>query len=196
MMERLERNYLLVANVISVTLAFVYYLARYLNLVSLERYDILFQFHIVLITTILLMIVLMIVFHNSEVLAFYVPSVMLANLFIFMIMSGSSENFFIIMLTITIISGVYFSTRYFLQFIILANVLIFIALVLLRLPLEGIDVPFSSMYMRWFMVLISSLIVYRAVKHGVNRFSFATASMDSFMMMMATTPNLVAIVDR
>jgi len=61
--------------------------------------------------------------------------------------------------------------------------------------LEGSSTPISDLYIQWLVVGLCTLIVYLTVRQGANRYSKANVSMDSFLTMLETTPNMVAIVD-
>jgi len=172
-----------------------YCIARHFHIVSTGQNYLLPSFHGLATAGVLLIIVLMKFVKNTGYLAFYIPSILMVGLVVATFFFRSGGQFLMVSLGCIAISGVYFNSKYFLRFTLLVNLLVFILVIVLRLPIEGDSIPMAVIYIRWMLMIACSIILYRAVRYGQSRFSKANTSMDSFLTILATTPNLVAIVD-
>ena len=194
-MDKQERAHIIIANALAMFMVILYSFVRSFHFIHTGRGALVPLFCLIAAITIIVISIAWIVLKNSEFLAFLIPGTILGAVSLFAFITGGTDHFFIVFLGLISISGVYFSLKYFLRFLLFANTLIFISLVIFRFPLEGYNTPMATLYIQWSVVSLCTLIVYLTVRQGVNRYTKANASMDSFLTMMETTPNMVAIVD-
>ncbi|MDR2357302.1 MAG: response regulator [Oscillospiraceae bacterium] len=134
---------------------------------------------------------------NTSNTALYMP------LFLYVVYIGASfamHSFvymFSVYFTVSCIGAMYCNKSRFLVFLILTN-LINTALLARGLPMMGTEAAianFSDIAVHWVLMLLSSVLLYMLSSFAAGKMSSAAKARDSFATLMATTPNIVALVD-
>ncbi|MDR2069377.1 MAG: response regulator [Spirochaetaceae bacterium] len=109
---------------------------------------------------------------------------------------GSFRHYFIVYLALCVLAGVYFQPWSMLRFICITN-LIILGLALLGSFFQGdTGIPrISTFRIDWFMALSASVLIYLIAGFTRNKTSASVKAEDAFSTLMATTPNLIALVD-
>jgi signal transduction histidine kinase/DNA-binding response OmpR family regulator len=134
---------------------------------------------------------------KTSLAALIIPFVLFACYIIFALFTHSFTYFFGVFFAICCLRGTYFKRGHFLLFIFLANVIAAV-LVWLHLPLTNngrADVPFSEILINWIIMLVCSFTLYIIVHSASGKNAHAARTTDSFVTLMATTPNIIALVD-
>ncbi|MCL2874087.1 MAG: ATP-binding protein [Defluviitaleaceae bacterium] len=102
---------------------------------------------------------------------------------------------FLILTSLCGVSGSYLYIKSYLRFILFVNVLLFISIVMLQLPIEGVAIDNENIYTKWFLMMFCVLSLYIALVHVTKKHEENTNAMGYFITMLDATPNIVAVVD-
>jgi signal transduction histidine kinase/CheY-like chemotaxis protein len=133
---------------------------------------------------------------NARSLAFFAP------LFVFTVYSAGSViigyfgHYFIVYLVLCIIAGIYFQPQSLFRFIIITNAAI-LALIFSGVFLQdGTGIRrMSDLLTGWVMAFCGSVLIYTITRFAWDKNSASVKAEDTFTTLMATTPNLMAMVD-
>jgi signal transduction histidine kinase/FixJ family two-component response regulator len=133
---------------------------------------------------------------NARSLAFFAP------LFVFTVYSAGSViigyfgHYFIVYLVLCIIAGIYFQPQSLFRFIVITNAAI-LALIFSGVFLQdGTGIRRTSdLLTGWVMAFCGSVLIYTITRFAWDKNSASVKAEDTFTTLMATTPNLMAMVD-
>ena len=190
-----DKTHINIANAIAWIMLIAYGFARWLHLVAHGQGHLVPRFFLASAVTGVLMGLSMFLVKKSEVLALLMPGSLVAGIFLFIIIGAGVDHLFLVLFSLCAVSGAYFSLRYYLWFVAFVNAVVFVALVIIGYPLEGPGIPVETLYLNWAMMFLWTCIVYLTVRYAKNRRSKSNMSMESFLTMLDTTPNMVALLD-
>ncbi|MDR2543199.1 MAG: hypothetical protein LBC80_07110 [Treponema sp.] len=128
-------------------------------------------------------------------MAFNIPFVLLIYYTLLMILHGwHADHYFFICLIITAISCIYSHFAGSLGFIVFNHILIGL-LILLGFPIGGQSILLSFLLINWAYYLFASIIMLILTSVATIQLDKAAQHQQSFMDLLATTENYVAIVD-
>ena len=198
MMGFLDKQELLhtkIANVVSVFAFAGFMVLRTYDLIVERNSDKLPNHFIIGGLIALFMVISLILIKESARLGFCIPALFIIGVMTGVIFVGGTPLIFIILVGILGISGIYFNSRYFLHLVLLEDFLLFIVIVIMGLPILSESVNHSDVVFQWIMLQFCALVIYVTVRHATNRDSISVAAKESFDAMLASTPNIVALVD-
>jgi signal transduction histidine kinase/CheY-like chemotaxis protein len=109
---------------------------------------------------------------------------------------GRFDYVFYALIGITCISSLYLESRSLMGYILVSNAVMAI-LIFLRIPQMNPDriVMLSDIIVRWIIEFFSSLLVYLLTWIASEKSSRSTKDQNTFMTLMATTPNYITLMD-
>jgi signal transduction histidine kinase/CheY-like chemotaxis protein/HPt (histidine-containing phosphotransfer) domain-containing protein len=152
----------------------------------------------VLLTTCLLVIgitiVLMIKIQSPAPLAFYIPAVTFALYTLGTAILGGSNYYFLTYLAICGFGALY--TRYegCRNFVFLSHALI-LCLVIAKVPLLGPGMSHNDLLLHWLLALYTTNFFLMLSRFSAEKSSRSARAQDTFDTLMASTPNLLVMVD-
>ncbi|MDR1277135.1 MAG: response regulator [Treponema sp.] len=109
---------------------------------------------------------------------------------------GSFSHFFIVYLALCIIAGMYFQPRNMFLFILITNVLILCMFFSGAFIHERTGISSrTELLASWVVAFCGSILVYMITRFTWDKNSASVKAEDTFTTLMATTPNLIAMVD-
>ncbi|MDR1205370.1 MAG: response regulator [Peptococcaceae bacterium] len=127
-------------------------------------------------------------------LAVLIPSVIFIAYTAGTLFIGGQAYYFLAYLVVCGIGAIYFDYRKLLWFLVLSNGAILI-LAALRLPLLGAGAGAGDTVIQWLLSVYTCVFFIMLLHFSAERNSRARNAVVSFRALMATTPNLVAMVD-
>ncbi|MDR1949021.1 MAG: response regulator [Spirochaetaceae bacterium] len=133
---------------------------------------------------------------NTRSLALLVPLFVFAAYTAGSVAIGSFRHYFIVYLTLCVLAGVYFQLQSLLRFLIITNITILCMLITGVFLREGTGITGrGELLSDWIMAVCGSVFVYMITNFALNKTSSSAKAEDIFTTLMATTPNLIAMVD-
>jgi two-component system chemotaxis sensor kinase CheA len=133
--------------------------------------------------------------HDLSSLAFFIPFVLFLFYTALMLIGGwSFSQYFLVCFAISGISCIYSNYDNTTFFIIIQNIAI-LALVLMGYPVSGPGVPLVITLINWAAYLFGSIILLTLTRSATIVLTKALMQQTSFMNLLASTENYVAIVD-
>jgi signal transduction histidine kinase/CheY-like chemotaxis protein/HPt (histidine-containing phosphotransfer) domain-containing protein len=191
-----ERSHMRLANTITVVSMILYFVLRYIHL-SLDGQT--YQLPTLLLNTPIVALVMLLVLLFSRTisqLAVLMPACLALGIFLTCILQDGIPYSFIAFVGACAVCGVYFNTRAFIKFALGLNIAIFIAKVVLGLDLTGPEISQVVSYLMWGLMQLCIIVIFVAVHHAAQKYKLSKRSMRSYHAMLASTPNLVALVDK
>ena len=191
-----EKNHMLVANTLTVLSLILYFVLRHVHL-ALE--DQVLQLQTLVINTIIaaVAVVLVLIFARTIFqLAVLMPSCLAIGIFLAAIFQCGISYSFMAFVGACAVCGVYFNTRAFLVFVLGLNTAIFVTKVVFGVDLTGPEVSQAASYVMWGLMQLCIAVIFVAVHHASRKYKISKRSMGSYHAMLASTPNLVALVDK
>ena len=190
-----ERSHIFNTNAFSLFAAIIFTVTMGLYHYSSGNYTQL-TLHLMLCLIAIILLLLIFIFTKTlEQLAFFIPASVATMLMVGAFVMGGLSYLFIVFAALCSLCGTYLCLRAFFWFIVYLNAMLFLSIVVLRFPITGGDSIGSTYYEGWILLWFCMLGVYITVRHVTNRHSASGAAMTSFSTMLASTPNMVALVD-
>jgi signal transduction histidine kinase/CheY-like chemotaxis protein/HPt (histidine-containing phosphotransfer) domain-containing protein len=133
---------------------------------------------------------------NTRWLALLAPLTVFVSYTAGCLVIGSFRHYFIVYFALCVLAGVYFRPWSLLRFIVITN------LIILGMALSGIFFQdntgitrINTLLIDWIMTFCSSILIYMIAWFARNKSSGSVKAEDAFNTLMATTPNLIAMVD-
>ncbi|MDR2101552.1 MAG: hypothetical protein LBP43_03180, partial [Treponema sp.] len=184
------------ANVLAVFSIFLFGIFRSIDYVEQRNYDSILKMSAFLAIAVILLLLMIRMSKNTRSLALLAPLFVFASYTIGTAVLGDFRHYFTVFLALNVLAGVYFEPQSMLCFLCITNLsLIGLACsgVFLR-PDSGID-RVSQLLTSWIMAFCGSVFVYMITTFARNKNSASVKAEDTFTTLMATTPNLIAMVD-
>ncbi|MCL2264547.1 MAG: ATP-binding protein [Treponema sp.] len=148
----------------------------------------------VMLTALIIMSIIIQNTINYSKLAFNIPVLLYVFYLILILMLGWRTNhFFVMCFAFTVISCVYMNFARTTVFIILQNIVTGI-FILQNVPIMG-DVSGYLIYANWFFCLFASIVILILTRGATFHLTRALENQQSFMDLLDTTENVVAMVD-
>jgi signal transduction histidine kinase/DNA-binding response OmpR family regulator len=189
-------RYYKLANTLAFFSVLIFGIFRGIEYLDRRDYDSLRMMAVFMLITLGLLVILFYIARKARSLAFFVP------FFVFTIYSAGSiaigyfSHYFIVYMVLCVLAGVYFQPQSLFRFIVFTNAAI------LGLIFSGVFLQESSGISRtselltsWIMAVCGSILVYTITKFAWDKNSASVKAEDTFTTLMATTPNLIAMVD-
>jgi signal transduction histidine kinase/CheY-like chemotaxis protein len=142
----------------------------------------------------MIMFLLILYVKKISILAFLIPT----TIFIFYtagtVFLGGSAYYFLVYLVICGIGAAYCDYRKFFLFLVLAHGAVLV-LILLGAPLLNRETSIDGMIINWIITVYASISSLMLSRLATEKSSRAASALNSFSTLMATTPNLMALVD-
>jgi signal transduction histidine kinase/CheY-like chemotaxis protein/HPt (histidine-containing phosphotransfer) domain-containing protein len=133
---------------------------------------------------------------NSRWLALLAPLVVFLSYTIGCVSIGSFRHYFIVYVGLCVLAGVYFQPWSIWRFICITN------LIILGMAISGVFIGedteitrISTLFIDWIMALSASIFIYLITLFTQSKTNASAKAEDAFSTLMATTPNLIALVD-
>jgi signal transduction histidine kinase/ActR/RegA family two-component response regulator len=142
-------------------------------------------------------ILLLIRKRNRAYTAFFMPLLLYIAYAAAAFVMQDFSYFFSVYFGICCAGALYFSKRSFFSFLLLTNV-INVFLTAHGLPMANLEkhfATFSDLVIDWVLSLFGSVLLYMLSSFASNKNTNASQAQDSFITMMQTTPNIIALVD-
>jgi len=152
------------------------------------------------VSSIVLVLVIVITAVNStqdiSTLAFFIPFVLFLFYTALMMIGGwfSSQYYFLVCFAICGISCIYSDFYRTISYIVIQNIVVLL-LVLTGNPIAGQGVPPVMILINWAIYLFACVILIRLTQSATTVLDKALMQQNSFMNLLASTENYVAIVD-
>jgi two-component system chemotaxis sensor kinase CheA len=188
-------KYKIAANISSVVMVFFLSAAFFLEAwyTGAEYNSVMAGFCILL--TLIIVILAIKDFHDFSLLAFSIPFVLFLFYTALMMISGwSFSQYFIVCLVICGISCIYSSFNRTIGYIVVQNIVVLL-LVLTGNPVAGKGAPLVTVLVNWAVCLFGSLLLLMLTRVATIVLDKALQQQDSFMKLLSSTENYVAIVD-
>ena len=192
-----ERNHIRVANTLAVFMLIFYAVFRYVHLAYLSESERSIQTFFIIASALVLFMLFSILFaKTTDQLAIFLPSILAAGLLFSAIFNNGVPYIFVAFVGTCALCGVYFSTKPFVGFVFGLNLAIFVTKVLLGIDITGSEVSYSASYLMWGIMQLCIAVMYLTIRYISSRHKISRRSMRSYHAMLASTPNLVALVDK
>ena len=190
-----ERNHIRVANTLTLLALILYAVLRFAHIAYEGQMHRLSSISIVMAVMAASMILTALFSKTVEHLATFMPLSLVLGLFLSAIFNDGSPYIYMGFVGASAICGVYFNIRAFIKFVLTINIGIFILKVMLGISMTGPYISYSVSYAMWAMALLCIIVVFVMVRYMESRYRLSRRSMGSYHAMLASTPNLVALVD-
>ncbi|MDR2404007.1 MAG: response regulator [Spirochaetaceae bacterium] len=133
---------------------------------------------------------------NTRRIALLAPLVVFAVYTTGSVVIRNFNHYFNIYLALCALAGVYFQPKSMLYFLILTNGVILCMMIGgVFIGKESENVLINELITNWGMAICGSIFIYMITNFARNRTSASVKAEDTFTTLIATTPNLIAIVD-
>jgi len=190
-----ERNHIRVANSLAVLALVLYVSLRYAHFAYEghgHRIMVLFGIVSVMMAAMLLCILFV---KTTDQLAILMPSSLAMGLFLSAIFNEGAPYVYMSFVGVCAVCGTYFSIRPFVKFVLGLNAAIFVSKIL-GIELMGPGISTSVSNAMWVMLILCNIVIFIMVRYMASRYRLSKRSMGSYHAMLASTPNLVALVDK
>jgi len=193
--DKQERSHIIYTNMVAILALLIYTIVRWIYLNISGYFDSIFPLLVLSGSTIVLLIIVVALIKTPELLALFVPGLIAIMLFIGAFWTDGLSFIFIGLAGLCSLSGAYLCLKSFFRFIVLLNFMLFFSMIVLRFPISGGEHVGQFYYENWILMIFCMLGIYLTVRHVANRQCKSNIAMTSFHTMLATTPNMVALVD-
>ncbi|MDR2759685.1 MAG: response regulator [Spirochaetaceae bacterium] len=133
---------------------------------------------------------------NIRWLALLAPLVVFISYTAGCVMIGSFRHYFIVYVGLCVLAGVYFQPWSMLRFICITNLIILGVAISGSFLREDTGISrISTLFIDWVMALSVSVFIYLIAGFTRNKTYASAKAEEAFNTLMATTPNLIALVD-
>ena len=191
-----ERSHMRVANTLTASALALYFVLRYIHL-SLENQAA--ELQMLLINTPIVAVVMLLVLlfaRTMSQLAILMPACLAIGIFLTVIFQCGISYSFMAFVGVCAVCGVYFDTKAYVKFVLGLNFAIFIAKVVFGVDFTGPEISQAASYVMWGLMLLCLIVIFVSVNHASRKYRLSKRSMRSYHAMLASTPNLVALVDK
>jgi signal transduction histidine kinase/CheY-like chemotaxis protein len=190
----LDAGYFQAANLLAIFSLVAFILIRLPEYISRGFYVRAAALLVCCLGAIMIMILLMLRAKKISTLAFFIPATIFILYTAGTVFLGGSFYYFLIYLVICGIGAVYCDYKKFFKFLLLGHSAVFV-LILLGAALSNEDMSLSDMMVNWIAAVYVSIFFLMLSRFSTEKSSRSSKALNTFNTLMATTPNMVALVD-
>ncbi|MDR3335919.1 MAG: hypothetical protein LBT16_01830, partial [Treponema sp.] len=189
-----DAGYFQAANLLAVFSMVSFILVRLPEYVSRELYARAAVLLIAVLGAVVIMVLLMLRVRKTTTLAFSIPMIIFICYTAGTLYLRGSFYYLLVYLVICGIGAAYCDYKKLGRFVLISTAAILV-IILLGLPLLGDGVSLNDSLVNWIIAVYVCIFFLMLSRFSTDKSSRSAKALDSFSTLMATTPNLIALVD-
>jgi signal transduction histidine kinase/CheY-like chemotaxis protein len=189
-----DAGYFQAANLLAVFSMVSFILIRLPKYISQSKYINAAALLVFCIVAITIMVILMVHAKKITTLAFFIPMVIFSLYTAGTLFLGGTYYYFLVYLVICGIGAAYCDYKKLSRFILVSNG-ITLVLILLGMPLMGEGIAIGDSMASWIITVYVCIFFMMLSRFSTDKSDRSSKALNAFSTLMATTPNLMALVD-